>query len=172
MDIVFRKAIKEDSRKWVEFKNMVWRDAYKDIFPEEVFVDKEKRIDEKEKRFLELLNKKDMILYVAEQNGKIVGIMMGQINSTYEYFSYEYADLVALYVDPNFQGKGVASTLKNIFEKWAKENGATKYVIGVLKDNKKARKVYEKWGGKLSEHEQDFVKLEIGYKEVFYTYNL
>lgn len=80
-----------------------------------------------------MLNKKDMILYVAEQNCKIVGILMGQINSTYEYFSYEYADLVALYVDLNFQRKGVASTLKNIFEKWAKENGATKYVIGVLK---------------------------------------
>ena len=62
--------------------------------------------------------------------------------------------------------------MKNIFEKWAKSNGATKYVIGVLKDNLDARKVYESWGGKLSKHESDFVKLEVGYKEIFHTYNL
>jgi inosine/xanthosine triphosphate pyrophosphatase family protein len=45
-------------------------------------------------------------------------------------------------------------------------------VIGVLKDNHKARKVYEKWGGKLDNHEQPFVKLGVGYDEVFYTYEL
>ena len=59
-----------------------------------------------------------------------------------------------------------------MFEKWAKENGATKYVIGVLRDNYKARKVYEKWGGKLDEYVQPFVKLGVEYDEVFYTYNL
>ncbi len=62
--------------------------------------------------------------------------------------------------------------MKNIFEAWAIENGASKYVIGVLKDNKKARKVYESWGGKLSSYEESYVKLGIGYPEVFYTYNL
>ena len=36
----------------------------------------------------------------------------------------------------------------------------------------KARKVYESWGGKLSEFEEDFVKLGVGYPEVFYTYDL
>lgn len=41
-----------------------------------------------------------------------------------------------------------------------------------LKDNTKARAIYENWGGKLSEFEEDFVKLGVGYPEVFYTYNL
>ena len=98
--------------------------------------------------------------------------MCGSITSSYEYFSYEYADLIALYIDPKFQGNGIGTSFRKIFEKWAKENGDSKYVIGVLKDNLKARKVYESWGGKLSEHEQDFVKLDIGYPEVFYLYDL
>ena len=55
---------------------------------------------------------------------------------------------------------------------WVKENGANKFVIGVLKENHKARKVYEKWGGKLSSHTQNFIKLGVGYKEVFYTYEI
>ncbi len=172
MNINYRRAEEKDSRAWYEFKNMVWRDAYKDIFPEEVFVDKEKRLDEEKDKFLELLNNESTILYIAEYNNKIVGIMLGEINSGYGYFNQEYADLVALYIDPNFQGKGIGSKLRNTFERWAKEKGTSKYVIGVLKDNRKARKVYETWGGKLSEYEEDFVKLGVGYKEVFYEYYL
>ena len=112
------------------------------------------------------------IAYVAEYDGEIIGILYGSINSAYEYFNFEYADLIALYVDPKFQGYGIGRTFKEIFEQWAIEHGASKYVIGVLKDNQRARKVYESWGGKLSEHEQGFVKLGIGYPEVFYTYTL
>ena len=67
---------------------------------------------------------------------------------------------------------GIGSKFKNIFVEWAKKHGATKYVIGVLKDNQNARKVYEKWGGKLDEYTQPFVKLGVGYDEVFYTYDL
>lgn len=173
MNIIYRKAIEKDSREWNEIVNRVWRDAYKDIFPEEVFIDKENRIEEKRKQFIEkLVNNKNTILYVAECENKIVGIMIGEINSGYKYFNNEYADLVGLYIDPKYQGMKIGTNLKNIFEKWAKENDATKYMIGVLKDNINARKVYESWGGKLSEYESDFVKLGVNYKEVFYTFDL
>ena len=47
MNIIYRKAIEKDSREWNEIVNRVWRDAYKDIFPEEVFIDKENRIEGK-----------------------------------------------------------------------------------------------------------------------------
>lgn len=98
--------------------------------------------------------------------------MRGSINSNYEHFNLEYADLIGLYIDSNFQKKGIASNFKAMFEDWARKNGASKYVIGVLKDNKKARAVYEKWGGKLSTYEEDFYKMGVAYKEVFYIYDL
>ena len=41
-----------------------------------------------------------------------------------------------------------------------------------MKDNTKAKKVYETWGGTLSEHEQPFVKFGVEYSESFYTYDL
>ena len=97
--------------------------------------------------------------------------MCGSISSSYDHFD-KYADLIGLYIDPNFQGYGIGTTFKNIFENWTTENGATQYVIGVLKDNTKARAIYETRGGKLSEFEEDFVKLGVGYPEVFNTYNL
>ena len=168
-----RKVTTDDARGWYNLGNKVWRDAYSHIFPEEVFLEREKRNEERIKIFDELMkNDNENISYVAEYDGTIIGIMYGCINSSYEYFHGEYADLVALYVDPKYQGLGIGSSFKNIFEEWATKNGATKYVIGVLKDNSKARQVYESWGGKLSNHETDFVKLGIGYPEVFYTYDL
>ncbi len=44
-----------------------------------------------------------------------------------------------------------------------------KYIIGVLKDNIKARKVYESWGGELSEYEYNYVVMNVAYPIVFYT---
>lgn len=168
-----RKVKPEDARKWHVLVNKVWRYAYYHIFPEEVFVERDNKLEEKVKNFDDkILNDNKNIAYVAEYDGEIIGIMCGSINSSYEYFNSEYADLIALYIEPKFHVYGIASCFKEIFEQWAIENGASKYVIGVLKDNINARKVYESWNGKISEYEQDFVKLGVGYSEVFYTYDL
>ena len=167
-----RKVKPEDARDWCILGNKVWRDAYAHIFPEEVFKEKDNQVEEKSKSFVDKVKNDDKnIAYVAEYDGEIIGIMCGSINSSYNHFN-EYADLIALYVDPKYQGLGIGSSFKNIFENWAIEHGANQYVIGVLKDNMKARKVYESWGGKLSEFEEDFVKLGVEYPEVFYTYDL
>lgn len=116
-------------------------------------------------------NDSENIAYVAEYKGELVGLMCGSITCASEYF-FEYADLIALYIDPKFQGNGIGTSFRKTFEKWARENGATKYVICALKDNIKARKVYESWGGKLSEYKQNFVKFDVEYPEVFYLYDL
>ena len=111
--------------------------------------------------------------YVAEIEGKIVGFVFGRMISHYEHFGERgYADLEAIYIHPDYQGLGMGNKFKQIFVDWAKSNGATKFVIGVLKDNHNARKVYEKWGGKLDEYTQPFVKLGVEYDEVFYTFDL
>ena len=61
------------------------------------------------------------------------------------------------------------TALRDIFTEWAKAKKANKYIIGVLKDNTKARKVYESWGGELSEYEHNYVVMNVGYPIVFYT---
>ena len=78
--------------------------------------------------------------------------MFGTLDSDYEHFKNDYAELTALYVYPEYQGKGIGTKLRDIFVEWAKSKKADKYVIGVLKDNARARKVYESWSGKLSEY--------------------
>lgn len=173
-EIIIRPVNVEDSEAYIKLNNLVWKVAYKHIFPEEVFIDRDNRLEEKVEEFkTRAYNDNTQIVYVAEHNGKLVGQLSGRILSFYEHFKERgYADLMALYVHPDYQGKGISSKFKKLFIDWAKKNGATKFVIGVLKENTNARKIYEKWGGKLDLHTQPFVKLGIGYEEVFYTYEL
>lgn len=173
-EILIRKVKPNDAKEYVNLINLVWRSAYKHIFPENVFVELEKKSNERIKNFLDnFYTDNTRMCYVAEIDGVIVGAIYGTIKSTYDYYEEKgFADLVSLYIKDEYQGMGIGNKLKDIFINWAKENGAKKFVIGVLKENTNARKVYEKWGGKLDSHEQLFYKLGIGYDEVFYIYDL
>lgn len=172
--ILIRKIKNSDAKQYIELIDSVWRDAYQNIFPEEVFIDREKQKEDRIKNFANKFhNDNNKLCYIAECNDIIIGAIYGSIKSTYEHFlEDDYADLVALYINPKYQGKGIGTKLKNIFEDWARKNGAKRYIIGVLKENIKARKIYEKWGGELDNWEQKFYRLNVGYDEVFYKYNL
>lgn len=173
MDIIYRQIREDDGYNWYTLLDTVWRDAYSNIFPKEVFDARDEHREERARGFsVEKFLGERKTAYVAECEGKLVGMMFGTLDSDYELFKNDYADLVVLYIDPNFQGKGIGRKLKDIFVEWAKEKNADKYVIGVLKDNTKARKVYEAWGGTLVDYEHDFVVMNVGYPEAFYTYEI
>lgn len=173
MDIKYRQIRKEDGYEWYTLLSRVWRITYADIFPEEYFDARDRSVESRAREFtVETFSGDRKTAYVAEHDGKIVGLMFGTLDSDYDYFKGDYADLVALYVYPEYQGMGVGTALKDIFVEWAKSKEADRFVIGVLKENHKARKVYESWGGKLSDHEQDFMIMRKGYPEVFYVFDI
>ena len=43
--ISIRMVKKEDALNWFTLVNKVWRETYSHIFPEEVFVEKEEKVD-------------------------------------------------------------------------------------------------------------------------------
>ena len=173
-NIIIRPVRPEDAEEYFKVNNAAWRDAYKHIFPEEVFVQKESNTPNMIKTFAQFVyHGKDQICYVAEVNGKMIGFVTGRLTANNAHFAKDnFAELMAIYILPEYQSQGLGSKFKNLFVDWAKKNGATKFVIGVLKDNHKARKAYEKWGGKLDSHTQPFIKLGTSYTEVFYVFDL
>lgn len=40
--ILIRKVRNDDAKQYIELINSVWRDVYKNIFPEDVFIDRER----------------------------------------------------------------------------------------------------------------------------------
>ncbi|MBR3885503.1 MAG: GNAT family N-acetyltransferase [Clostridia bacterium] len=153
--------------------NNTWKTAYSHIFPSEVFAERERTIDDRIKAFDEKLTKNKQICFVAEENLKIVGVLVGILNSNIEEFDQKgYARINILYIDENFQSCGIGKKLVKEFLNVLKQKHINKYVVGVLKDNKKARIVYEKWGGKLTSYTEDFKVFDVPYDEVFYEYEV
>ncbi len=73
-----RKTELKDAEQFVKLNILVWRYAYKDIFPESVFAEREKRVERNIENFSKhQLENPNGISYIAEIGGKIVGIMSG-----------------------------------------------------------------------------------------------
>ena len=173
-EIKIRPLLSSDAEQYVKLHNLVWEDAYKDIFPVEVFQDRANRTEQRIVDFAKWWDSNPQLLgYIAEVDNQMVGFMNATLVSNYEHFQrLGYAELMGIYIHPDYQSKGLGNKFKQLFIDWAKQNGATKFVIGVLKDNTHARAVYEKWGGKLDKYTQPFIKFDVAYDEYFYTYDL
>ena len=174
--IKIRKVKLEDAEQYIKLTNLVWRSAYKSIFPESVFEarESEETISRMVNGFAKYtINNPNYFSYVAEIDGKIIGLLGGSYQSHYEHFqNEEYADLQAVYIHPDFQHIGLGKKFFDLFVTKIKKKGITKFVIGVLQDNKQARRAYEKWGGKLDAYSKPYMKEGKEYIEVFYTYDL
>lgn len=149
MKIKIERCKVDDAEQYINFLNLVWKNAYSNIFPEEVF----QRRDHGKQNFINgferFLNDKNNFYICAKIDNNIIGILFGNLKThNMKYQNLGFAELGAIYVHPDFQRQGIGKQLKNYFEKWLKENGKDKYVIGVLQRNKNAIKTYESWGGK------------------------
>ena len=174
MEIRIRPVTYGDAEQYVKLNVHVWSLAYKDTMPAEVLQNRKEKQNFQIENFKNRdINKNGHIDYAAEVDGKIVGQASGRIVSNHEYFKTQgYAELNALYVHPDFQHMGIGAKLVQAFMKQVREYGGDKFVIGVLKDNAKARKAYEKWGGKLSEYAGEFEVAGQKFPEVYYTYKI
>ena len=164
---------KGDESQIVWLINNTWKTAYSHIFPSEVFEERERTIDERISLFGKNLEKFKRICFVAEENSKIIGVLVGILNSEIEQFDeLGYARINILYIDKDFQHFGIGKKLVDEFVGVLKQKGITKYLIGVLNENKQARCAYEKWGGILTDYTEGFVVSEKSYDEVFYKYEI
>lgn len=140
-----------------------WKIAYKGIIDDEYlknldYKDKEKSIREKYQK------RKSIVL----EEGIVKGYSRFGENREEEK---DLGELYALYVEADERGKKIGEKLLRKTASILKERGYKEMVIWCLKENKKARKFYEKMGGKLYKTRN----IEIGnkeYAEVCYKYDL
>ena len=167
-----RPYIKGDEEQIVRLINNTWRSAYDGIFPSEVFDARDKSAEHRISGFEDKLKNNDRFCFVAEEGLKIAGVMIASNKTDIDSFDNEnYARIIALYIDEKFQRRGIGKQLFDAFVEEIEKAGQSKFVIGVLKENNKARIAYEKWGGKLTDYTEDFEIAGVSRKEVFYEYN-
>src|SRR5216683_616799 len=122
-------------------------------------------ITHRKERWQKILNKPEDNAYtlVAEIEGKVVGFCSVD-KSRSEDMSKDTGELWAIYVDKNYEGKGIGTTLLNKGLDNLRDRGFKKAILWVLTSNYKTRKWYESKGwrveGKTTIDKRDGLELE------------
>lgn len=85
------------------------------------------------------------LVMVAEQDGEVVGVVVGTIDGTHAYF-YRLA------VDPSHQGRGIGRKLVEAIENRFRQRGVNRVLIMVNQDNEKALPFYHSLGYQLQKY--------------------
>ena len=141
-----------------------WKIAYKGIIDNDYlenlnYIDRAKNIKEK-------YEKQKSIVYIDNEDVKGY-CRFGENRDNKK----EYGEIYALYIKYGERNNGIGKSLSKKAMQILKNKGYKEAVIWCLKENKNARKFYEKIGGKLCNER----KIAIGdkqYDEVCYKYNL
>jgi diamine N-acetyltransferase len=99
--------------------------------------------------FAEILANKDAALFVAEQQGAIVGMIYCYVHATPPVpvvVPRRFVHIQDMVVDKFFQNQGVGQALMEQAHQWAREKGLTEVELGVWEFNTAARSLYEKLG--------------------------
>lgn len=149
MKPIIRRAVKEDIDGIYRLSCKVHQISYTTLIPEnerEAFLADFSLSEETRRRrfehFLPKLDDPAWYIWVAELAGKIVGYTKETRTSEHTISKR------GLFVDPDYQGKGIGSELFKMSLNVAKP-GDTLY-LSVIENNLKARRLYEKYGFKVS----------------------
>ncbi|MBN1281701.1 MAG: GNAT family N-acetyltransferase [Alphaproteobacteria bacterium] len=149
--IIVRDAVIDDAEVLTKIHSDGWNYAYRGIFSD-TFLDK--RInpsvfsEQVAKRLESIVNKKetDIHLTATNENGRVIGFADGGFGDNGFGFGPMY-ELKGLYINPDFIGFGIGKILVTEFAHRVKAQGADKFIIGCLSENKSCG-FYEKIGGK------------------------
>jgi ribosomal protein S18 acetylase RimI-like enzyme len=102
------------------------------------------------KGFVEVLDKATDTCFVAEEDGKVVGVVMLSHSTLPASPKYRqdmtHVKLQSLVVDPDYRRRGIAKALMVEGQKWAREKGAPFIWLMVWTGNTEAVQAYEKEG--------------------------
>ena len=86
-------------------------------------------------------------IYLARDNGKVVGLIMGHVfdaEDTYDFKAPKGGVITELIVTKNAQANGIGQALLNTMEKYFKNSGCERVLIEVFEYNEIGRKFYSK----------------------------
>jgi len=97
--------------------------------------------------FDKTIDSSSVVIFLAVENNKYIGITTVYKIPQIRKGGY-CAEIEEMYIEPEFQGKGVAQLLVNTIVDWAKENGIKTVRLESSNELKRAHGFYEKAGFK------------------------
>ena len=136
----------EDQEQMAHIKVDSWNKTYKNIIAPEYLASLNYK--EQTARYLESFEeyKNNVLVAINKDTDKVVGYACFNTNEN-EFVDITDCELVSLYLDPNYQNKGIGKSLFRETIKILRGYNKRYMLIWCLKENKKAIKFYEKLGG-------------------------
>ena len=142
-DVIFRKATVEDCRALSELKRDVWSTTYSGIYPQEKLDGYD--VDKNEGIFRSFVERPDIELYLAENNGKPIGLMT--VGKSYKLYNEYNQEVALLYIRKDFQRMGIGRKFLEIAKAEVRGKGFDRFVLSVNEQNENAIAFYEAMGG-------------------------
>lgn len=158
--MVIRKATADDSKDISRIHALSWKAAYKGIVPQ-AYLDELKE-DFWFPAFDTWFNDKALSAKVMLDNGIMFGCVT--YGKARDQLRTDWGEVVSLYLLPEYFGKGYGRTLLESAMLDFKQSGFKNIYLWVLKDNKRARRFYEKNNWTLNK--EDICVCEIAGKQL------
>ena len=94
--------------------------------------------------FTERITKKDGIVFVAQENKKIIGYICGYVGHWFFRIKPKMAEIDNMFVEPKYRYLGVGSKLVAVFMKRVKAMGASRVKVEAIYNNDLARNFWLK----------------------------
>ena len=158
---MIRKATWADAPAIASVHVESWKTTYGGIVPDAYL--ETLTVEEKQTLWEKVLRQSDHSVFVAEENGRVVGFVSGGPNRAADGLIAKYdGELYAIYLLKEVQGKGLGRQLVQALVGDLTQKGIHSLVVWVLADNP-SRGFYERLGGeKLAEE-----RVEIGGKALW-----
>ena len=157
------KAQIEDAKSIVEINIKEWKNTYKGIFPNKFL----ENLSKTEEESIEKCKNKINEYIVSKINKRIAGLL--RFGKNKKEYNDNYAEIYTLYVDKDYQRKGIGTALINFAFENLKPN--YKYVLISTLVQNDANLFYKKIGGKLIA-KVNFSLENNEYEENLYEYEL
>jgi GNAT superfamily N-acetyltransferase len=92
-----------------------------------------------------LAGQPEYVLFVAEESGRIVGLVGAFLGYALE-FNGPWGRLMGLVVDEPFRGRGIGRRLMERIEGWLRDHGATRLTLTSGKQRAEAHRFYRRLG--------------------------
>ena len=160
--IEIRAAVLEDIPAIAQLVVDTWFETHEPHVSKEIFAERKANWGYAEsanawRRSLSELAPSDLLLLVATDGLKIVGVASSQVKDT------ESVELETLYVDVTYQRSGVGTRLFDATVEYFRESGIKALFLASLAANDQARRFYEGLGGRALASRQSREGVEVIY---------
>ncbi|RXZ71543.1 GNAT family N-acetyltransferase [Fusobacterium necrophorum] len=147
-----RKAKLEDLDSLANIHSLTWQAAYKHIFSDTLLksLRQDNKFLERKEKFKKDIEKNssiDIFLLETFFNGKMEKVGFLVLSSLkLQKRNNHIAEIIALYILPEFWGQGFGKVMMEFSIERFQRFHAKEIILWVLKDNKRARSFYKKFG--------------------------